>query len=181
MAIVLGMVDVLSFLHLVEWQIKTIARKSTLSGEAFNPGDRVVCLIYKDDEAGDLGRADLCPEEVENFDLPGEVLGRWSRVVKDPDDESQNARETMASAEDFFFSLYENDQPDAREESDMLKHLLSLMLERKRVVRALGKRQTEGTQLYRHVKTKREIEVPVVEISTDLMLKIQDTLGDIIL
>jgi hypothetical protein len=49
------------------------------------------------------------------------------------------------------------------------------------VVRALGKRQTVGTQLYRHVKTKQEIEVPIVEISTDLMLRIQDTLGDIIL
>ena len=165
----------------MEWQIKTIARKSTLSDEAFNPGDRVVCLIYKDGGAGELGRADLCPEEIENFELPGEVLGRWSRVVKDPDDESQNARETMASAEDFFFSLYENDQPDAREESDMLKHLLSLMLERKRVLRAVGDRQTSGEQRYLHVKTKRELVVPIVEISTELMLRIQDTIGDIIL
>jgi hypothetical protein len=45
----------------------------------------------------------------------------------------------------------------------------------------LGKRQTGGLQLYRHVTTKQELEVPVVEISTNLMLKIQDTLGDIIL
>ena len=78
-------------------------------------------------------------------------------------------------------SLYENDKPAAQEESDALKHLLALMLERKRVLRALGKRQTGGLQLYRHVKTKQELEVPVVEISTNLMLKIQDTLGDIIL
>jgi hypothetical protein len=168
----------------MEWQIKTIARKSTLSGEVFNPGDRVVCLIYKDEGEDDLGRADLRPDEVERFDLPGEVLGRWSRVVKDPDDESQSARETMASAEDFFFSLYENDQPeqaDAQQASDMLKHLLSLMLERKRVLRAVGERQTLGQQTYLHVKTKRELQVPIVEISTELMLQIQETIGDIIL
>lgn len=165
----------------MEWHIKTIARKSTLSGEAFEPGDHVVCLIYKDEAAAELGRADLRPEEIEFFELPGEVLGRWSRVVKDPDDESASARETMASAEDFFFSLYENDQPDAREESDMLKHLLSLMLERKRVLRALGARKTEGEQTYLHVKTKQELSVPIVEISTELMLKIEDTIGDIIL
>lgn len=167
----------------MEWQIKTIARKSTLSGEAFIPGDRVVCLIYKDEAADDLGRADLRPEEIEQFDLPGEVLGRWGRVVKDPDDEGASARETMASAEDFFFSLYENDQPDpdARETSDMLKHLLSLMLERKRVLRAVGERQTSGEQTYLHVKTKRQLKVPIVDISTELMLKIQDTIGDIIL
>lgn|GEM_PF-230809 len=172
---------VLIFSAFMEWQIKTIARKSTLSGEAFNPGDRVVCLIYKDEQAGDLGRADLRPQEVEAFELPGEVLGRWTRVVKDPDDESASARETMASAEDFFFSLYENDQPKAQEESDMLKHLLSLMLERKRVLRAIGDRKTSGEQTYLHVKTKGELKVPIVDISTELMLKIEDTIGDIIL
>lgn len=141
----------------------------------------MVCLIFKDVEAGEMGRADVLPDEVDTYELPGETLGRWTRVVKDPGDESANVRETVASAEDFFLSLYDNDQAGAQAETDALKHLLALMLERKRVVRALGKRQVEGTQLYRHVKTKQELEVPVVEISTDLMLKIQDTLGDIIL
>ena len=87
----------------------------------------------------------------------------------------------MASAEDFFFSLYENDQADAREESDMLKHLLSLMLERKRVLRPIGERRNSGEQRYLHVKTKRELSVPIVDISTELMLKIENTIGDIIL
>jgi len=166
---------------LMEWHFKSIARKSSLSQAPFNPGERVVCLIFKDVEAGEMGRADVLPDEVDTYELPGEPLGRWTRVVKDPGDESVNVRETVASAEDFFLSLYDNDQAGAQAETDALKHLLALMLERKRVVRALGKRQVEGTQLYRHVKTKQELEVPVVEISTDLMLKIQDTLGDIIL
>ena len=165
----------------MEWQIKTIARKSTLSGEVFNPGDRVVCLIFKGEEAGVLGRADLRPDEVEAFQLPGEVLGRWARVVKDPDDVSASGSETMASAEDFFFSLFENESPDTKEESDMLKHLLSLMLERKRVIRAIGDRKSIGEQSYRHVKNKQMIQVPIVDISTELMLRIEDTIGDIIL
>ena len=165
----------------MEWQIKTIARKSTLSGAAFNPGDRVACLIFKGEEAGELGRADLRPDEVEAFQLPGEVLGRWARVVKDPDDVGSSASETMASAEDFFFSLFENESPDTKEESDMLKHLLSLMLERKRVLRAIGDRKSIGEQSYRHVKTKQMIQVPIVDISTELMLRIEDTIGDIIL
>lgn len=165
----------------MEWHIKTIARKSSLSGEAFEPGDRVVCLIYMDGRLGELGRADLKPEEIKGFVIPGEVLGRWSRVVKDPDDEAANARETTASAEDFFFSLFENADPEAREESDILKHLLSLMLERKRVLRAVIPRQTEGEQTYLHVKSKREVVVPIVDISTELMLKIEDTIGDIFL
>lgn len=165
----------------MEWQIKTIARKSSLSATPFNPGDRIVCLIYQEAGEGELGRADLLESEVESFEIPGEVLGRWSRVVKDPDDEKANLSETMASAEDFFFSLYENDEPDAADVSDILKHLLSLMLERKRVLRAIPPRQTSGQQPYLHVKTKQELMVPVVEISTELMLKIQDTIGDILL
>jgi len=165
----------------MEWHFKSIARKSSLSQLPFNPGDRVACLIFKDVEAGEMGRADVLPNEVDTYELPGEILGRWVRVVKDPDDGSADVRETVASAEDFFLSLYENYQADGLAETDALKHLLALMLERKRVVRALGKRQTAGTQRYRHVKTKQEIEVPIVEISADLMLKIQDTMGDIIL
>lgn len=165
----------------MEWQIKTIARKSTLSGTPFKPGDRIVCLIFKQADEGELGRADLLEAELEEFILPGEVLGRWLREVKDPEDLSQNARETMASAEDFFFSLFENEQPQASEESDMLKHLLALMLERKRVLRAQPPRRSAGEQAYLHVKTKQLLQVPVVEISTELMLKIQDTIGDLIL
>jgi hypothetical protein len=165
----------------MEWHFKSIARKSALSETPFTPGDRVACLIFKDVEAGEMGRADVLPAEVDGYELPGDILGRWTRVVKDPDDEGANVRETVASAEDFFLSLYQNEQADAQEETDALKHLLALMLERKRVVRALGKRQTSGTQLYVHVKTKQEIEVPILEISPELMMKIQDTLGDIIL
>ena len=165
----------------MEWQFKSIARKSSLSQISFAAGDRVVCLIFKDIDAGEMARADVLLDELEAYRLPGEILGRWMRVVKDPDDDCSNVRETLASAEDFLLSLYENDKPAAQEESDALKHLLALMLERKRVLRALGKRQTGGLQLYRHVKTKQELEVPVVEISTNLMLKIEDTLGDIIL
>ena len=102
-------------------------------------------------------------------------------MVKDPNDEITAVKETMASAEDFFFSLFENESPETKEESDMLKHLLSLMLERKRVIRPIGDRRSIGEQSYRHVKTKQLIQVPIVDISTELMLKIEDTIGDIIL
>ena len=54
------------------------------------------------------------------------------------------------------------------------------MLERKRVVRVQGKRQRTGTQSYVHVKTKQMLDVPIVDISEDLMVRIQDAIGDII-
>jgi len=165
----------------MDWQIKTLSRKSTLSGESFKPGDRAVSLVYVDDEAGDLDRADLHENELDQLQLPGQVLGRWTWVMKDPEDGATNAADTVASAEDFFFSLFENEAGEEQDRSDALKHLLALMLERKRVLRPVGPRQTSGAQLYRHVKTKQELSVPIAEISRELMFKIEDTLGDIIL
>ena len=165
----------------MEWRIKTIAQKSALSGKCFIPGDRVVCLIYKDKQEGELARVDLRPEEMERFEIPGEVLGRWVRIIPNPEDEITNSHEIIASAEDFFFSLFEEEKKDSREETDMLKHLLSLMLERKRVLRAIGNRKRSGEQCYLHIKTKDEISVPISNISTELMIKIEKTIGEIIL
>ncbi|MFO8027338.1 MAG: hypothetical protein R6U56_06720 [Opitutales bacterium] len=165
----------------MDWQIKTLSKKSTLSGEGFNPGDRAVSLVFVDEEAGELGRADLHEHELAELPLPGEVLGRWTWVMKDPEEGAPSAGDRVASAEDFFFSLFENAADTEPEQSDALKHLLALMLERKRVLRAVGPRQHSGHQTYRHVKTKQELNVPVTEISRDLMFKIEDTLGDIIL
>ena len=167
----------------MEWQIKTIARKSALTGDAFQPGEQVTCLIFKGEAADDLGRADLLLEEVDQFEVPGPLLGRWTRVIKDPDDEAEGAKMVMASAEDFFMSLFETEQTDSdlKLKTDGLKHILSLMLERKRVLRVLPPRQTEGSQRYLIVKRKEEIEVPIVEISAELMMQMEDTIGDIIL
>ena len=110
------------------------------------------------------------------------MLGRWSRKIKKTENGQSIVRQKVASAEDFFISLYESsDRTDNDEETNALKHLLALMLERKRVVRVQGKRQHSGVQTYIHIKTKQTFDVPIVSISTDLMTRIQQTVGDILL
>lgn len=165
----------------MDWQIKTISRKSSRSGIPFEPGDVAVSLIYMDPAEGGVARADLLESELDELGLPGELLGRWRRVIKDPDDAAAQTGETLASAEDFFFSLFENESGGPSEERDMLKHLLALMLERKRVLRAIGPRKGGDSLTYLHVKSKAELQVPIREMSHSLMLKIENTLGDIIL
>lgn len=165
----------------MEWQIKTISRKSSRTGKAFEPGDVAVSLIFMNSAEKEIARADLHESELSEFELPGELLGRWRRVIRDPNEEAVNASETLASAEDFFFSLFEGDENTQTKERETLKHLLGLMLERKRVLRAIGPRQTQGAQNYLHVKSKQEIRVPIVEMSHQLMLQIQDTIGELIL
>ena len=50
----------------MDWQIRPLARKSSLSGKSFTPGDRVVCAIFMDD-AGNLDRVDILKDELEAF------------------------------------------------------------------------------------------------------------------
>ncbi len=166
----------------MEWQIKTMADCSARTGTHFNPGERVACLIHMDGEAGELCRSDLLESEVEGFALPGPLLGRWSRQVEEPDADSGSAPATLQSAEDFFLSLF-SDGPEGEEpppEKQALQHLLALLLERKRVLRAVGPRRIDGEQPYLHVKSKRTFDVPVVTVSASLMEGIEDAIGELI-
>ena len=166
---------------MVDWQIKTMADRCQSRGSLFNPGDRVACLIYQDKEASELRRLDLLEDAVADYTLPGELLGRWVRLVGEPDAEAGSAADGLQSAEELFLSLYEAEREAAAlTEKQALQHLLALLLERKRVLRPLPPRQVEGTQTYLHVKSKRSFAVPVIEISAPLMARIEDSIGDLI-
>lgn len=166
----------------MDWQIKTSARKSVISEHVFVPGDSIVSLIYKESKSQEICRADLLESELSEYQQVGTLIGRWARVMRSPDEMTQNAQATLASAEEFFLSLFEHEPAEGdREMVHALMHILGLMLERKRVLRPIGVRQLAGEQLYRHVKSKRELSVPVVDISFELMTQLENTLGDIIL
>lgn len=159
----------------MDWQFKPPARESTLTGEAFEEGERVACVLYLD-EAGQLQRADLHEREAESFSAPGGVLGRWRREVKAPDEEAREARkQLMATTEELFLSLFEQDGQEGQTERDVLKQLLGLMLERKRVIKRIGG-TVEGVQKYRHPKQEREYDVPMGELNPQLLISVQEQL-----
>ena len=166
----------------MEWQIKRIARQSVVSGHEFRPGDRLVCVLYVEPEEGHLARADMLSEEADRFEAPGEILGRWTRTVRDTEDDDASQTGGVAGAEELFVSLFQ-ETPDSGsgEERAALQHLLALMLERKRILKREDARAAgRNTQRYRHVRRQETFDVPVVSISREMVLKIEDTLGDIV-
>lgn len=168
----------------MDWQIKTMAVKSSASEAKFEDGDIVTCLIYKDPEVEGLCRADLLNSEVEGFEHSGILLGRWQRIIKSDANEAEDPRELITAADDFFCSLFEQDDPEEAEENkerSALKHLLALLLERKRILKPKGARATTGSQTYVHPKLQREFEVPVILIDAQMMQTITETMGDIFL
>lgn len=163
----------------MDWQLKPLARHSTMSGHPFTPGDAVVCLIHKND-AGELQRSDLLESELDHFTTAALVLGRWTRIVKEPEDEAREAREQqLASSEDLFLSFYAEDAVADDPDRDVLKQLLALLLERRRVLKARG-RPVQGIQLYWHSRTQREYPVPVRDFDPDQLARIQGQLDMLI-
>lgn len=163
----------------MDWQIKPLAKESAVSGNSFSVGDRIVCFLFLNDEA-EIERADVKEEEREKYPRPESILGCWGRVVKDQKDEEREARQqVLASSEELFLSLYQ-EGTIASEERESLKQVIGLMLERKRIIRATPERG-EGYQVFRHVKNKQFYNVPNGDISPQQLLKIQETLGTLVL
>lgn len=158
----------------MEWQVKPISRRCAVSDEPLKVGDRVICVIYKP-EGAPLERADMLEAHFEKFQPAGIELGRWTREVKDRAEEEREARlQLLATREEFFLSLFADDT-DPTGEKAVLKQLLALLLERKRILRALGK-PAGNIQRYLHVRTRDEFDVPTDEFQPEQIAQIQPAL-----
>ena len=119
-------------------------------------------------------------EEIGNFEVPNNLVAKWSRKVGEKDGEEQ--KQLINNAEELFFSLYNGSDTEIEEsivkKQDMLKQLLGLMLERKRILKRV-KTKDKGIILYVHSGTKKEYEVieRILELN---ILKIQEQLQSLI-
>jgi len=164
-----------------EWQIKPLAKKSAFSEREIKPGDIVVCAVFIND-AGELDRLDSHKDEFDDSRIMGKLIGKWERVVSDNPDADERAarRMSLESSEDFFVSMFDENSAVDADESDVIKQMLALLLERKRIIKAVG-RPSAGFQKYIRVSTKREFIVPQRTLDEQLIIKIQNQLGSIII
>ena len=159
---------------MTEWQVQPLSRKCAVTGEPLKPGDHVVCVVVKPVGA-EIARLDVAEERLAEFKPDGIVLGRWKRDVKERDDEDRETRRRLlATREEFFISLF-SDPSDPEGDKAVLKQLLALLLERKRVIRAVGA-PVGAIQLYRHVRSGEEYAVPVGDISPEQVARVQNAL-----
>lgn len=152
----------------MEISIRRIAKESSLSGEKFEPGDVAESFLYRNPE-GELERADLHLSELEAFEVPETLLCRWRHRVRDADTSEADARKrSIASAEEMFLALLEREaelpegEPLAMEsrtarEQLVLLNLLALMLERRRILKAIP-----GG--YWHTREKRNLRIRRVDL-----------------
>lgn len=159
----------------MEISIRGVGGQCAVSGQAFAPGDRVWSCLIRSSEGG-IERVDVLEGEREQLDLGDRVLCKWGQTLKPREStEADNRREALASAEEVFLSLYEAEEAEGagaiRETRERLKFFLALQLERKRILKAMGGRR------YRHLRSGRELTVPDVEITPELIARFQSELG----
>ncbi|MGF1531663.1 MAG: hypothetical protein ACFCU4_09945 [Puniceicoccaceae bacterium] len=153
---------------------------------------------------GGLERADLLMDEVGQYFPDGVVIGRWKRLMAEGKGKDTQEPERLANAEDLFLAMLEDtdlvsnrpfgevedlseekgENPgDDQESSDAkihLLHLLTLFLERKKILKRMGRVKNPRSQIYKHVGSGVEYEVPVPAIDGEVLVKLGDRLAVLI-
>ena len=154
----------------MDWQVKPIARICAASGQELHVGDSVVCVVFKP-VGGNIERADILKDHSANFTPNGLLLGRWSREVKERNEEEQAQRaQLLASREEFFLSLFD-EAADPSGDKAVLKHILAMLLERKRIIRAIGT-PDQGLITYVHTSSKQTYLVPALDLQPSHLLQV---------
>lgn len=167
-----------------EWNVQGGSRRSASSEQPFEDGQSVrsvLCLV----EDGGLARMDFALGDP--VELGGaQPVAQWIRTFRSNEAEREIEREAVQSVEDLFVQLAEEDAAGEREGSDeaaraeevraALRFLLALHLERKRVLRPVGRIAPDGSQLYRHPKRDAEYRIGPAGISPELFARIEEQL-----
>lgn len=169
-----------------EWNLQGGLRRSSSSETPFSDGQSVRSVLCLSDESG-LERLDFSLEE--EIDLGGRrPVAQWVRVFRSNEAEQAVEREAVETVEELFVQLIEGEDPPAADGDDpadeseaeavrsALKFLLALHLERKRILRPLGRLSPDGSQLYRHARRDREYRIFPAEVGVGLVRKIEEQL-----
>lgn len=165
------------------WEIKDFGKQSSITGKAFEAGENILCIVLKDIKNNEMIRCDLLESESLDSELSTEtiILGKWSRVYSE-ETKALTQEERKHSAESFFFSLYDsNELSNDQEELGLLQYLFAVSLERKRVLRSKPIKAEADSQIFIHVKTKREFIVPVVIPNIESVSKVESIIGELLL
>ena len=143
-----------------------------MSETAFVKDDRIASMLIRLED--DIVRTDVLESEEPSYELPGELICRWTQIFKPRSTDDKEAQEAMKlTADNLFISLFEGEDGPTQENAK-LKHLLGLMLERRRLLRV--KSRDNIFTHYIHRPSKNEYSVPNVELDPQFFIENQEKL-----
>jgi hypothetical protein len=178
----------------MELNLHPIATKCFVSGRDFAEEDRVVCYLAREAN-GEVIRRDLLEAEDGRFMPPAFVYCRWVVAFKQRKAEENPALTLKLTAENLFLTLalpvnvpedtvlgtntgYAAANNGALSAINTpLLQFLTLMLERKKLIKPRGRTEDGLRQIYEHMATHQLYEVPIGDLNADFFQKIQEHLG----
>ena len=146
-----------------------------MTGTPFQDGDRVVCYLgYAPD--GQVARWDVLAAVEAQFAAPERTICRWVHVFK-PRTKDDNPERTLKLGAESLFTTLCDPAAEVIESNTPLIQFLTLMLERKKLLRPKGLTADRARRIYEHAKTKQLYEVPVGELTPEFFVKVQEQLG----
>ena len=177
----------------MELSLHPIATKCFVSSREFAEDDRVVCYLARE-ATGEIIRRDLLESEDGRFMPPAFVYCRWVVGFKPRRAEDNPALTLKLTAENLFLTLATKVNPEPVEWADPdprpqtlttgahalnvpLLQFLTLLLERKKLIKHRGRTEDGERHLYEHMPSHQFYEVPVGDLNQEFFQKIQEHLG----
>lgn len=146
-----------------------------MTGTAFTEGDRVVSFLGHD-ETGAVARWDVLATAEGQFAAPPAAICRWVHVFK-PRAKEENSERTLKLGAESLFTTLCDPAVELSPENTPLVQFLTLMLERKKLLRPKGLTADRARRIFEHTKTKQLFEVPVGDLTPEFFVKVQQQLG----
>lgn len=159
----------------MELTLHPIATKCFVSGRDFREDERVVSYLVRE-ATGEIARRDLLETEAGRFLPPALVYCRWVVAFKRRRAEEDPARTLKLTAENLFLTLAAPEADRSAVNTPLLQ-FLTLMLERKKLIKLRGFTADGQRQIYEHMPTHQHYEVPLSDLNAEFFQKIREHLG----
>ena len=152
-----------------DWEIKGRAETCSVTGRPFQDGEYFYTLLFREKEG--FQRQDLCEEAWTARNDNIQPFSFWRSKFEPPPPPEAEAlgRET---AEDLLRRYMQEENP----QHGNARYILSVMLERKRILKQVEARNDEHgrTLIYEHVKTGEVFVIPDPQLRLDQLTAVQN-------
>lgn len=160
----------------MDLNIQPMNQSCAVSGLAFEDGQRVASYLIAPPGAPELLRFDVREEKSGDFQPQGPVVCRWVHLFKARRGGDGGDRALKLTTENLFLTLADP-LTEPTEENVRLLLFLSLMLERKRILRQRGRTADGNRVRYEHARSKQIFELPATELTPEFFVQVQEQLS----
>lgn len=154
------------------WNIRGRGHSCALTGTPFAEGDPFYTALYEDAQTGEFIRRDYSAAAWTEIGGAPDAFSSWRSIYEPPKPAAKTEPVGRETAEGLLRRLMEEDLPGTVN----ARYILALMLERKRILKQTGSRETPDGPLliYEHAKTGEVYLLRDPELKLDRISEVQE-------